>query len=279
MTRTLVVFAALCSTASFAQVSATLSGQWVRFQNVSPPMVVAIEMNVSCGITCPMSAPTLHRYARGGILGYYAAEPTVRADYNYIPGTDLDDDGMMRHESASFDEGSTVFVKAIGVVCECGNGSVQTNFIEVTSQPFTIPLNLNALGTARAGFDYTFVRAADLKGSEQVRVTFDGAGLSNVTRTFGVADLNSQGYIMTEVRPTAAGTMTVTATMLPSNISTTGTVMVSPPNSTGTGGGSGSSGTGGGDGSGGGGADMPFGCSSAPGLLVVGLLGLLARRR
>lgn len=260
------------ATTSMAQaiggtVGATLEG----VQAGSPQ--VRIDVNLTCALTCDASAP-VKTFTMAFMRSYYAAAPTESAGFSSIPSDDIWMDGTSSFVSTSFKSGSTVFIKAESVSCKCGNRTGEGGYITLSTGLVVIPALIVDQSRARVGDDVYFSAQADLRGSEQVELKVEGGGLSSSKR-FGVADLSSQGYAVWPIAFTAPGTATVTATLLPSNVSSTATWEIVARTTSATGGGAGS--TGGGAGGGGGGAE-PAGCSSVGGLALLAALALLRRR-
>ncbi|HEY0883059.1 MAG TPA: hypothetical protein VGD87_16075, partial [Archangium sp.] len=261
------------STAMAQAISGTLAATYLDSTNRIPR--VQVDVNLACSLTCDTSAPVKHFAIVAGIRSKYAAAPTESADYSAFLSTDLDLDGQASVTSTSFKPGQTVFLEATSVTCHCGNRNGEGGFINLTTPSFSIPALIGLESSVRVGSDVTFSAEADLRGAEQVELSVSGGGLTD-SKTFGVADLNEQGYAVWPIRFTSAGTATVTATLRPSGVSSTATWQVMDRTSS-AGGGSGSTGTGGG--SGGGGTSEPMGCTVLGGPALVALALALLRRR
>ncbi len=258
------------SSAAAQSISGTVAATFTGFESGTPQ--VRVDVNLACSLTCDASAPTKHFAIVAGIQNYYSAAPMETGSYFAFLTTDLDPDGIATAVSTNFKPGSTTFLIAKSVTCLCGGRTGEGGYIDLTTGPIIIPAGLTTISPTKVGSDVYINADVDLRGGEQVELRVEGAGLSQ-TRLFGLADL-TQHYASLVVTPRAVGTVTVTATLKPSNVTSSTTFVVSDQTSSGSGGGGGSSsGTGGGDGT------APMGCSTAGELGLLSALALVFKRR
>lgn len=265
----------VASSAMAAAIGGTISATPVNSAQGVPS--VRVDVSLTCSLTCDASAPVKHFAIGAGMRSYYASAPAETGAYFAFLTTDLDLDGQASATSTNFKAGQTVFLKAESVTCWCGNRGGEGGYVDLTTPNFVLPANIGIQTSVRVGDDVYFSVEADLRGAEQVELKTVGGG-ADTTRVFGVADLSSQGYAINIIKFTAPGTVTATAKLLPSGVTSTATWTVTP-NGSSTGGGTGSTGAGAGGGSGGGGSASE-GCSTTGGLGLLSLLVLaFARRR
>lgn len=260
-----------------ADISGSINATFEGFNEFGVPSV-KLDLNLSCALTCPPSAPTLHFGVAGGVGGKFAADPTTTAGYtSAFFGSDPT--GVNSVTTTSFPVGSAFSVLAKSATCWCGNANGQGGFIDLQTGTVTIPPRLLVDATARMT-DTVYVNVfARPMGSDTVDVWLQGAGFDEVrtiaATTFGGS--SSSGSAQVIFQPKQPGTISVTATLQPYGTASAVSQIVIADN-TATGGGSGS--TGGGSGSGGGGSDTePSGCATTPGLMLAAVALLLAKRR
>lgn len=283
--RALFAVVAIASASAFAQnISGTFTANYVSTSEYGQP-TTHVELKLICGLSCPTSAPKM-TYGVGGLVeADFAADATQHpGDVSYSFATGVHDTGVSTMDSTNFPPGANFFLKAKSANCVCGNGALQSGFIDVTSNtvsippfvkpPFTVPytLGVNPLPS--------FSVTAAPRGAESVTVTAKGAGV-DLTKTYtatewmGTSSSSSTGKFI-EVTPTQAGTVTVTAQVTGTPVSTITFDVVAGSSGGGTGGGSGSSGTGGSS------TSQSGGCSAVDGgfpWAALAGLGLLLRRR
>jgi hypothetical protein len=271
-----LLLGALLPAVAFGQaISGTFTGAFENFDSFGIPQV-RLNLSLSCSLTCDASAPTLSFAVAGGASAFYVNAPTESAAY-LSASFGSAASGQTNIVNTDFKSGSVSFVEAKNCTCKCGNRTGEGGFVTLRTGNIVVPAQLVAPILERATRESIVLLNAVPKGSESIVVTIVGAGL-NLTRTFTTADFNTQGSAFVRFTPPTAGMVTVTATMQPSGVATTGTYEIKADASA-TGGGSGS--TGGGGGSGGGGdEEPPPGCTvlGASPLALLGL-GLLLRRR
>jgi hypothetical protein len=269
--RTVLVAALVLASPAMAQaISGTIGATFEGFQSGIPQ--VRVNVNLACTLTCDASAPVKHFAIVAGITSYFASASAETSGYQALLSTDLDLDGQASVVTTNLKPGSVNFLKATSATCHCGNRNGEGGFVDLTSTAVVVPPKISDYLTQRVGYAMTVSVTSALRGSEQIELKAEGAGVSQ-TKVVGVADV-AQGMSVT---PSVVGPITLTATMLPSGISSTSTVQILDRVGSGTGGG-GASGTGGGSGGGGGGA-APQGCSTTGGGLGLVALALGLRRR
>jgi hypothetical protein len=271
-----LLLAALFPAVAFGQaISGTFTGAFENFDSFGVPQV-RLNLSLSCSLTCDASAPTLSFGVAGGASAFYVNAPTDSAAYlSAFFGSA--DNGQTNIVNTDFKAGSVSFAEAKSCTCKCGNRTGEGGYVTLRTANIVVPAQLIAPILDQPTRESTVLLNAVPKGPESIVVTIVGAGL-NLTRTFTTADFGTRPSVYVRFTPPAAGMVTVTATMQPSGVATTGTYEIKAGASA-TGGGSGS--TGGGGGSGGGGDEEP-----PPGCTVVGSsplallgLGVLLRRR
>ena len=277
MNRLLVTVTLLASAASSAQaISGTLSVQFTSHNSFGTP-TTHVELRLMCSLVCTPSAPTLHYRVATGTEAFFLEAPTERVGF-FSASFGSNDTGVNVVDTEMFPSGVAFRTTARGASCHCGNAIGQGGFVDITA-PMTVipPYAQVGVSKAKVGFEWTQSISARPKGSETVTVQFSGAGV-DTTKTMRPADFTSSGSGLTSVTPTAPGTMTVTAKLMPYGATYTTTVTVDPA-SGGAGGGGGTGGAGGGGDAGGGQAEEDPGCSAAPFGVLLPLSLLWLRRR
>lgn len=276
MNRLFVTVALLASVASSAQaISGTLSLQFSGVNSFGVP-TTHVELRLMCSLVCTPSAPTLHYRVATGTDAFFLEAPTEKVGF-FSSGFGSNDTGVNVIDTEMFPSGVAFRTVAKGASCHCGNAIGQGGFVDITA-PMTVipPYATVGVSKAKVGFEWSQSISARPKGTETVTVQFAGAGV-DTTKTMTPADFTSSGSGITTVTPTAPGTMTVTAKLMPYGATYTTTVTVDPSSGGAAGGGSG--GAGGGGDAGGGQADEELGCSAAPFGLLLPLSLLSLRRR
>ncbi len=268
MKRLVALSAALLSSPVWAQaISGTFDVSFQGFNEYGVPSTKLV-LDLSCTLTCPPSRPTLHFRVNGTVGGTFVEAPDETVGYvSAFFGSD--ETGHNELVSERFPPGIAIKVTAKSATCHCGNAVGEGGYVDVVSNLAVIPpLPVTGTFTARAGSEWSQLVNARPKGGESVTVKFSGAGL-DTTHTLLPADFDHNGLAMISLTPTKAGTLSITATLMPYGVGHTSTVTVE-----------GSGGTGGdGDVQGGGGDDEPAGCTATTGpLLPAVLVSLLALR-
>lgn len=268
----------LAASAAPAQnISGTLTGTFKSFNEFGQP-TVTIDLELICTLTCTPSAPTLGFGVTGGVGAHFVEAPTEGTG-SLSTGFGSDPGGHNVVDSTQFEAGTAFILTATSASCYCGNAFGQGGYVDINSAAVVVPPYV-VVGTGSgppAGYEYTQLIDARLKGSETIIVHSSGAGVES-TQTLTAADYTSGSVASVAVTPTMAGPLTVTATFEPYHASHTNTVMVTAGNG-GPGGGGGSSAAGGGS-STGGGTQQGGGCSAVSSQLTWALALLtLARRR
>lgn len=276
----------LVSAVALAQnISGTMSAVWDG--DAGPPVATThVELHLQCGLTCPPSAPQMKYAVSGLVHSYYEASPMeAPGSLGFGFATGVADTGVSTADTTTFPWGSNFHLVAKSANCVCGNGALQSAFIDVVSNTVSIapkiqpPLsNPYTLGVNPKPM--VIVTAAP-RGGETVTVTATGAGLAlnqTITSTDwrGTSTSTGSNVKLFELAPTDPGTVTFTA-QVTGTPSSTITFAVVGGN---TGGGTGN--TGGGSASGGGGGAATDGGCSAVGLspfVAFALAGLLRRRQ
>jgi hypothetical protein len=252
-----------------AAISGTMTASFKDFSSFGVPRV-NLKLSLQCSLVCTSTAPTLH-YGVGGLVNaYFASAPMESAGYVSVGfATAVDPTGNSETVSEAFSAGSTFYVEAKSATCACGGHVGEGGYIDLKSTLVTIPAWLSAPSTLKASNDSFISVNAKLRGTETVEVKLSGAGL-NQTKTFTAQELGSQNAASVSFTPTAAGMLTATSILHPSEVAHTVMMTVAASTSSGAGGGS-ASGAGGGNG--GGGAPQG-GCSTTlfPGLMCLMLL-------
>ena len=274
----LVVAVFSMASPAFAQaISGTVSANFTGFNEFGQPNT-HVEMNLACGLNCPVSAPEL-TYNAGIVDGFFAAETMQQcANLSFGFTSAVRTTGMAVTDTTNFPAGSNCFIKARSVTCQCGNRTGEGGFIEIFSSTVGIPPWITVPSPSpKPGEFYVLLVTAAPRLAETVAVTVRGAG-ADFSATFPASDFRSTNSIPTTVPKrldvpfTQAGTVTVTAVV-------TGGPMATKTFEVLAGGAGGGSATGGGSG-GGGEEDVPEGCTSVPALapLTLALLALIRRR-
>lgn len=280
--RLLAALVLLVSVPASAQtaISGTFSAAYQGFNAFGVPLV-KLTLSLQCSLTCDASAPTKSFAVRGLADATFASAPAESTGSVSVSfASDVYDDGFSEAVSESFSAGSAFVVHAKSVSCQCGNRTGEGGYINLDTQTVAVPPWFSG-SSFKAGFEQSGVVAAKPRGSETVQVQLQGAGLGS-TQTFSAADYGTESGVFVRFTPTAAGTLTVTSTLLPHGASHVRTFEVTA-GSSGSGGGSGGSGGGDGTGGSGGGGEGGFGCASVPAgsalPLLLALAGLARRRR
>jgi hypothetical protein len=222
-----------------AQISGTATLAFEGFEEPGGAPNTRLTLNLQCGLTCPTTAPDRAFSVNGGIDAYFAGAPTertgyIRSDFGFAPS------GQNSYVSQQFSAGTAFFFRAKSANCYCGNRAVESDFKDFESNVLAIPPRIIPT-SARVGDAISSVLvAAKPRGTEQLEVKLEGAGLSE-TRTLGPADFESDAALV-RFTPKEPGPLTITATFKPHGVTGTATMTV-----TGNAGGS-TGGTGGGDG-------------------------------
>lgn len=279
--RALLLATLLASSAAQAQnISGTFSGAFKSFNEFGVP-TVTIDLELMCTLTCTPSAPTLS-FGVPGTAGAHFAQAPQEGTGSLSSGFGSDPSGSNVVDSTAFEAGTAFILTATSATCWCGNANGQGGFVDINSSVVAIPPFV-FVGTGSgppAGYEYTQMINARLRGTETISVHLSGAGVET-TQTLTAADYANNNTIGTiTVTPTMAGPLVVTATFEPYHVSHTNTVMVTAGNG-GPGGGAGGGGTSGAGGgtSSGGGTQQGGGCAAFPGQLTLLALLTLARAR
>lgn len=283
--RALLLATLLATSAAQAQnISGTLTGSFKSFNEYGQP-TVTVDLELMCTLTCTPSAPTLGYGVTGGVGAHLVEAPSEGTGY-LSSGFGSDPSGSNVVDSIQFEPGTAFILTATSASCYCGNAFGEGGYVDINSSAVVVPPYV-FVGTGSgppAGYEYTQMINARLRGTETISVHLSGAGVET-TQTLTAADYTNNNTIGTvTVTPTMAGPLEVTATFEPYHVTHTNTVMVTAGNGGATGGGAGggggSSGTGGG-GAGGGGTQQGGGCSAFSGQLgfILALLTLARVRR
>lgn len=276
MTAAVALFA---SSASAQAISGTLSASFVGF-NEFGGATTRVNLQLSCALTCPPSAPELS-YSAADAAGYFVVEPAQKAgslSYSFISGVGMT--GTSTTDTTNFSAGSNFFVKATSVSCRCGNRTGEGGYIELRSAAVSIPpwITVPAAPYNLGEFLLLAVSATPRLG-ETVDVSVRGAGI-DFTSSFPASDFVSTSSTPSaalkqlNVTPTQPGTVTVTAAVTGGPTSTKTFEVLAG----GAGGGSGGGGSSSGGGAGGG-QQPAGGCTTVPSLLPLSAMLWLALRR
>lgn len=271
-----VVVSLMGAPARAADISGAINATFEGVNEFGVPSV-KLDLNLSCALTCPPSAPTLHFGVAGGVGGKFAGDPTSTAGYtSAFFGSDPT--GTNSTVTTSFPTGSAFFVLAKSATCWCGNANGQGGFVDLQTGTVTIPPRMLLDATARLT-DNVYVNIdARPMGTDTVDVRLQGAGFDEVrtlpATAFGGS--SSSGSAQVIFQPKQAGTIAVTVTLQPYGVSSAvSQILITEKNASATGGGTGATG----GGSGGGGSDAePSGCATTPGLLLAAVALLLRQR-
>jgi len=239
---------------------------------------VTATVSLSCSLTCPPAAPTLHFGISGLSRLAATGDPTVDVTYVSVGfATGVDPGGSSTAVFTNVPAGSSFALVNKSATCFCGGRTGEGGYVDVVSNTLSVPPFINSsliFSPGQVGQMSAAVVGAFPTGAEKVTVTLKGAGLDQ-TLMLGAADCDSSHDCKVAFTPPAAGDLVVTATTA-QGLSHTRTFPITGSGS--TGGGGGTTGTGGGGGRGGGTEPPPAGCSQVPGALVAALLALLRRR-
>jgi len=196
-----------------------------------------VEIQLSCQLSCPPTAPTLH-YATG--LGDYLFSQTMERfdglSYGLLSG--VDPTGTSLQAKDGLPHGASYLARVTGANCYCGNRAVESGFIDLESNLIQIPPYINPLlePYVAGSPDSILIVMAAPRGSESVSVTITGAGTSE-SYEYSVTDFAGstvEGSVVIFPKPSQSGTLTVVATLNPYQVSASRQVLVvSDPNQSG----------------------------------------------
>ncbi len=276
-----VVFAVLLLGAANASaqtaISGTFSATYVGSDEFGVP-TVRLSFDLSCSLTCPVSAPTMHFGVSGGADGHFLAAADEIVGYvsaSLLNG--VDPGGSSTDDSTSFPPGANFNVTARSATCWCGNATGEGGYIDLTTADVHTPpyIQLPAV-QAVVGEPPLFTVSATPKAGETLDVHVSGAGIDS-SKSYTVAEVNgsgsSPGTVLPDVTPTTAGTVTVTAVVSPGGATATSSFDVVASSAGGS-----SNDSGGSSGSSSGGNEKG-GCAATSGSSLLALALLAAMRR